>query len=408
MAISTKKLSIIILLIFVIITISTSFYIYETYSIGYNINQQIEPYGKNILVSDKNALNNFTKTLYPILESLDDIMTNVITNKSNGKLYNMSLPLIDQAKKIDSGKKGIDDPYGLPRDIEKTKRLVLDQIMDQFKLKNPGKELVYSFIATEDCNMYVMEHYSDQKELRSGIYPDHPWCVEFYDKKDRSAEYLTELYYAKAAFTKVSSVVFPLHSNYGNISFYVGGTLDMYKITQDYFRQHNLEWPKTQLLLLVTHHDDGSKTLFDPQTTASRGFMHYKNVNVAKYENTSFTDDDQKEIIKGIKSFDNGNDVENTISTNNGTYLITATSQFLPNSYDIANPLQNHSHLVEWEWVLIRNIPDTQTTISDLISVLGYYQSLNLLIIPLVLISIIGICATVILYKKVIKIGRGW
>ncbi len=239
----------------------------------YSTNQQLEPYGKNILSSDKKSLNNFTQTIYPLFKSLDDIMTNVITNKSNGELYNMSLPLINQAKKIDSGNKGIDDPYGLPKGIDEPKRLILDQILEQFKQKNPGKELVYSFISTEDCNMYVMEDYSSEKQLKSGIYPDHPWCVEFYNKKDRSAEYLTEIYYAKSKFTKVSSIVFPLHSNNGNISFYVGGTLDMYKITQDFFKQNNLgEWPNTQLLLFVKYQDDGSKALFDPQSTATRGY----------------------------------------------------------------------------------------------------------------------------------------
>jgi len=409
MSISTKKLSIMTLLIFVIITISISYYIYKTYSMDNSINQQLEPYGKNIFASDKKALNNFTQTLYPLFKSLDGIMNNVISNNSNGELYNISLPLINQAKKIDSGNKGIDDPFGLPKDVEKPKRIILDQIIDQFKQKNPGKELVYSFIATEDCNMYVMEDYASEKQLKSGIYPDHPWCVEFYDKKDRSAEYLTELYYAKSKFTKVSSIVFPLHSTNGNISFYVGGTLDMFKITKDFFKQNNLgEWPNTQLLLFVKYHDDGSKALFDPQSTASRGYMQYKNVDVPKYENNSFTEDDQKELIKGIEAFDNGNGAEKSVLTNNGTYLITATSQFLPNSYDISNPLQNHAHLIEWEWALIRNIPDTQSTISGLISVLNYYQSLNLLIIPLGIISIIGIAINIMLYKKLIKIGRGW
>lgn len=409
MAISSKNLSIIVFSALIIITALSSYYIYETFSIGSNINQQVDPYGKNIATSDKTALSNFTNTLYPLFKSLDDIMSNVIASKSNTNLYNMSSSLIDQAKKIDSGKKGIDDPYGLPKGIDNQKRVILDQIMNEFSAKNPGKDLVYTFIATEDCNMYIMEHYSSQKTLRTGMYPDHPWCVEFYDKKDRSAEYLTEFYYAKAEFSKVSSVVFPLHANDGNISFYVGGTLDMYRITQNFFKQHNLgEWPKTQLLLLVTRLDDGSKTLFDPLSTATRGEAHYKGVNVAKYENSSFTEDDQREIIKNIESFDNGNGVARPVSTNNGTYLITTTTNLLPNSYEISNPLQNHSHLVEWEWILMRNIPDTQSTINYLVGVLDYYQVLNNLILVLILVSIIGLGTTIVLYKKVKKIGRGW
>ena len=48
----------------------------------------------------------------------------------------------------------------------------------------------------------------------------------------------------------------------------------MYKITKDFFKQNNLgEWPNTQLLLFVKYHDDGSKALFDPQSTATRGYM---------------------------------------------------------------------------------------------------------------------------------------
>ncbi len=252
------------------------------------------------------------------------------------------------------------------------------------------------------------------RKLERGFFPRHSWCVEFYDKKDRSSEYLTEFYYAKTESSKASSVVFPLHLDNDNISFYVAGTLDMYNFTHNYFIQHNLgEWPKTQLLLLVTNLDDGSKTLFDPLSTATRGHIHYKGIYVPLFENNSFTDDDQKEIIKNVESFDNGNDgsggvVAKPVSTANGTYLITATSNSLPNSYEIANPLQNHSHLIAWEWVLMRNVPDTQTTISYLTSVLDYNRLLNILIVVSILISFITIGITVVLYKKIKKIGRGW
>ncbi len=50
-------------------------------------------------------------------------------------------------------------------------------------------------------------------------------------------------------------------------------------------------------------------------------------MHITKFENNSFTDDDQKEIIKNIKSFDNVNwAIAKPVSTANGTYLITATS----------------------------------------------------------------------------------
>ncbi len=357
------------------------------------------------------STSNYTGELYPLFKSLDNIMSNVITNnKSNSDLYNMSSYLVNKAKLIDSGKKGIDDPYGLPNGVEQHKREMLDEIIKEFKEKNPGRELVYSFIATDDCGMYIMEPYSNQKKLGQGYYPDHPWCVEFDDRKDRISEYQTQLYYAKTLFSKVSSVVFPLHSDKGNISFYLGGTIDLHNFTHNYFIQHNLgEWLRTQLLLLVTNLNDGSKTLYDPLAIATRGHGYSKGMYVNKFENNSFTDDDQKEIIKNIESFDNENGgLAKPVSTANGTYLITATSNTLPNSYDLANPLQNHSHLLAWEWVLLRNIPDTQTTISYLTSALDYNRLLNTLIVASILISFTSIGTTVVLYKKIKKIGHGW
>ena len=61
-----------------------------------------------------------------------------------------------------------------------------------------------------------------------------------------------------------------------------------------------------------------------------------------------------------------------------------------------------------WEWVLIRSIPDTQTTISYLASALDYNRLLNILMVASISISFISIGATIILYKKIKKIGRGW
>jgi len=205
--------------------------------------------------------------------------------------------------------------------------------------------------------------------------------------------------------------VFLLHSEKGNASFYLAGTMDMYNFTYSYFLQHNLgEWPKTQLLLLVTNLNDGSKTLYDPLSTATRGHVHYKGIYVPLFENNSFTRDDQREIIKNVESFDNGNNngMAKPVSTVNGTYLITDTSNTLPNSYEIAKSLQNHSHLIAWEWVLLRNIPDTQTTISYLTSVLDYNRLLNTLVVASILISFISIGVIVVLYKKIKKIGRSW
>ena len=411
MMISSRNLTLIIFLTLIISTTLLCYYILETLFSSFNISQQVEPYGKNIVTSDENILSNFTAELYPLFKSLDNIMASVIANKFNSDLYNMSSSLIDKTKLIDSGKKGIDDPYGLPKDVEQHKRKILDEIMKEFKDKNPGRELVYSFISTDDCGLYIMEPYSNQKNLGYGFYPNHPWCVELYDKKDRNSEYLTEFYYATTLSSKVSSVMFPLHSENGNTSFYVGGTMNMNNFTHNYFIHHNLdEWPKTQILLLVTNLDDGAKTLYDPLATATRGHGYSKGIYVNKFENNSFTDDDQKEIIKNVESFDNGNNggIAKPVSTTNGTYLITATSNSLPNSYDIANPLQNHSHLIEWEWVLLRNIPDTQTTISNLTSVLDHNRLLDTLIVVSILVSFISIGATIILYKKIKRIGRGW
>ncbi len=159
--------------------------------------------------------------------------------------------------------------YCLPIGVDDKKRLILDQILNQFKLENHGIDLIYTFIATGDCSMYMMEPYERQKQLVHGIYPDHSWCVEFYDRKDRLAEYLTEIYSAKS-FTKVSSLVFPIQSTNGNHIIYIAGTLNMFNLTREFFKQNNLaEWPHTQLLLYVKYEKlyvkyekDGKKRVF--------------------------------------------------------------------------------------------------------------------------------------------------
>ncbi len=154
------------MIIFATLITSTAllcYYIFETFSQGFSTSQQVEPYGKNIVASDENILSNYTGEIYPLFKSLDNIISSIITNKSNSDLYNMSSSLIDKTKLIDSGKKGIDDPYGLPKGVEQHKREILDEILKEFKAKNSGIGLVYSFIATGDCGMYIMEPYSNQK-----------------------------------------------------------------------------------------------------------------------------------------------------------------------------------------------------------------------------------------------------
>ncbi|HXT83898.1 MAG TPA: hypothetical protein VN704_06145 [Verrucomicrobiae bacterium] len=159
------------------------YYILETLSSSLNISHQVEPYDKNIVASDENILSNFTGELYPLFKSLDNIISSVIPNKSNSDLYNMPSSLIDKAKLIDSGKKGIDDPYDLPKGIEQHKREILDKIIKEFKDKNPGRDLVYSFIATDGCGMYIMEPYPNQKKLEWGFFPKHPGVLNFMIKK---------------------------------------------------------------------------------------------------------------------------------------------------------------------------------------------------------------------------------
>ena len=169
MIISSRTLTIIIFVTLASSATLLCYYIFETFSQGYSTSQQLDPYGKNIVASDENILSNYISELYPLFKSLDNIISDVIANKSNSDLYNISSSLVDKAKLIDSEKKGIDDPYGLPKGIEQHKREMLDEILKEFKDKNPGHELVYSFISTDDCGMYIMEPYSDQKRLEQVI-----------------------------------------------------------------------------------------------------------------------------------------------------------------------------------------------------------------------------------------------
>jgi hypothetical protein len=177
------------------------------------------------------------------------------------------------------------------------------------------------------------------------------------------------------------------------------------------------EWPNTQLLLIVKPTKNGTTTIFDPQATQYIGKGPSRIGFVDKYENSSFTAEDQRSIIKNVESFDKdnsagriistNNSAGRIISTNNGTYMITASSNNLPKAYDIANPIDNHAHNVAWEWVIIRQVPDVQSTINSVSNVLGYsndlgyYNFLNWLIISIFILAISGIGVAMLIYNRI-------
>ena len=78
MAISSKNLTIIVFATLVTISTLSCYYIYEILSIGYNINQQVDPYEKNI--DDDLLLTYFVNIMYCIIK---DTRTTPKINTSN-------------------------------------------------------------------------------------------------------------------------------------------------------------------------------------------------------------------------------------------------------------------------------------------------------------------------------------
>ncbi len=143
------------------------------------------------------------------------------------------------------------------------------------------------------------------------------------------------------------------------------------------------------------------KEFFDPQATDFMDNKIVRSISVPKYQNSSFGEEDKDSLIKSIESFDKGNNnVGKIVPTDKGTFMITATSTHSPYAFETANPLENHLHQVQWEWVLIREVPDVQCTMNEFINVLDNYQSLSIFIIPILAITIFGIIVTLMRYKK--------
>ncbi len=75
------------------------------------MSKQLQPFEVKTLEQDQKTLNKYKATLYPLFESLDRIIKDVIyANKSNSDLYNISIINIDKAKTIDRGNKSINEP----------------------------------------------------------------------------------------------------------------------------------------------------------------------------------------------------------------------------------------------------------------------------------------------------------
>ena len=249
-----------------------------------------------------------------------------------------------------------------------------------------------------------MQSLDSQHKLRTGHYPDHPWCVEFYVKKGPNLEFVTELYYAKSQYSKVSSLIFPFNPDNNGKRMYIGGTIDMKDYASNFFKQNNLETKDNRILLLVTYKEKGVKTLFDPLSEDSVGSVRdpvAPNVEIPKFANSTFDNMDEKMVIQSIKQFDdsnNNNKIAPLISTNNGTFRVVATS-----SHDdtINLPINNKYHDTVWEWVFLKKIDnDPQITIKDLTEEFKLHLQIGLLIYPVVLSAIIGLVFAIMLNRR--------
>ncbi len=144
-----------------------------------------ENYTKFISNSDRDTLKQLIKEYYPLYQGLYEIGYNIV-QKNKSELQLKNLTIIGEADKkaqcenILNNTKCIqyDPPYGINSNTETSMRHLISITMEVFKNKYNNNYHEYSFIATPDCNMYLLEPYSKQQSLVSGNYTSHPWCIE--------------------------------------------------------------------------------------------------------------------------------------------------------------------------------------------------------------------------------------
>jgi hypothetical protein len=328
-----------------------------------------ENYTKFISNSDKDTLKQLIKEYYPLYQGLYEIGYNIIqNNKSDLQLKNLTLiSAADKKAQCENmptnNTKCIqyDPPYGIDSNTETAMRHLVGSTINEFKNRYNNNYHEYSFIATPDCNMYLLEPYSKQQSLVSGNYTSHPWCIELKNNYFGGRAYATETYLTKNQLVPWSTIAFPIKQSYNNINnVFFGLGLNLYHMTQNFFTNHSL--PDTSKLFLVSTHVAG-KNNFTRISEPGRYPGRYEPVENTPL--TSLTTQEQANLKQEINTFDKDEKISN-IQIGAKNYFISATSNNLNvidnqnNKLDPRYPISdNRDRGVSWEWVLLRESPSS-------------------------------------------------
>ncbi len=313
---------------------------------------------KDISNNDENLLKNMVNSFYPQYQGLYQIGYDIAhNNKSKTVLQIANQSLMNQSNyeaACDIQVKSC--TYGIGKDQERDKRNIIGKTISLFESQFHNKYHEYSFIATPQCNMYLLEPFERQQNLVTGNYSYHPWCIELKNNPIPNRAYATETYYTKNILRPYNSIEFPIMQPDNKIAFF-GLGLNLFNMTNDFFNNNNLGVLKRDgdlRLFLIANHTNPSENFTN---ISEPGVQFPPNKNIQDTPLTSLNFNEKKDLIKKINEFDNR--VQPTTITLNGKiYFISATSNNIPpsnNNIDPHYPIKdNADRQVTWEWVLLR------------------------------------------------------
>jgi hypothetical protein len=335
--------------------------------------------------------------LYPLYGDLFEFIDNKVNNNSTSSklLSELNLTKMKIAESRDSIPPGLNKTlYGLDRNDELDKRNILHELLNTYSKEHAESltnNLIYSFMATPKCGMYIMEPYSPrQVDLSKGFYPDHPWCSEFNSNPVGTA-YATEPYYANTAQHKVSTVIMPVTNESKSVVYFLAGTLNIHEyIDKMLYSSKDLDPSNTKVMLLVKH-GMSNPILYEPW------FENQSNI----HQNTSFSIANDKIIIDNIDEYSkNKSSNWRSFKIGSSNYIITAATSNQDNNY--LYPIDaNRNRGVTWEWVILRNIPDPNTVpVSQGANPFTNSFSENTYLFVLMILLLVGISLCAIIIKK--------
>jgi len=365
---------------------ASSIWLLFNYSIrGYYIHGDdstapIEYYKKSLSNSDAGTLKQLIREFYSSYQGLYNIGNKIAQdNLANIQIKNRTLVNLanDKAKcnDITNNKtqctNSVGPTYGLDNNTEIKMRKIINNTIPDFKNRYNNNHHEYSFIATPDCNMYLLEPYNKQQKLVSGNYSTHPWCIELKDNPFGGRAYATETYLTKNQLVPWSTIAFPIDTKLNETSQkeeFFGLGLNLYQMTLDFFKNHNLPSDNTTKLFLIATHTGktNSVNISEPGYKYPGRFIPIENTPL-----TTLNKQEQTTLKQEVDNYDKNGGIAKNIKIAGKPYYISATTNNIQVTDNQNNLLDTHYPItdnrdrgVSWEWVLLRESPSNSNPYS--------------------------------------------